>query len=107
MSGTCDILDASAGGQKHRLPSVSPQKHIGSHLKAQRVASEGIYCHEMAWKIHLFVFSDVKSLKINNLCFHSLITSIYIHGKSRCKEAITRCRRVSTVAQNVDLLGFA
>lgn len=40
----------------------------GISLKAQCVTFTGTYWHEMEQKVHLYLFSFIKSLKINNYC---------------------------------------
>lgn len=53
-------------------------------------------------KIHVYVFSSMKSLTINNNCFHSLIIKhLYLH-----KELINLAKLLHLIpaaAQNVDL----
>lgn len=61
----------------------------------------------MESKIHIHVFSYIKSLKINDFCFHLLIIRfcIYIQSRSTCKEAAI-LQQPTTVAQNMDLFRF-
>lgn len=57
-------------------------------LRAQCITFIGIYWQNMEQKVHMYIFSYIKSLKINNLYFHLLIMNIYIYMKSgsTCKE---------------------
>lgn len=64
------------------------------NLKAQCLAFKGSVRMKPKLK-KILVFSLIKSLKVNNSCFHCLIISVYIHIKgSACVEAAILCHHM-------------
>lgn len=69
-----------------------------ANLKAQYVTFRWIYRREMDQKIHVCVFSQIKSVEI------TILFSFALTSSSTYKQAAMLCHHVPTTSQNVELL---